>query len=263
MPRYFLEVSYKGANYSGFQAQHNANTIQAEIEKAFEILQRERIILVASSRTDAGVHALQNFFHFDWPAGREWGRAGDEKRFVYKMNAILPDDIVIEKLWAVGEQAHCRFDAISREYKYFVYGHKDPFLKDRAFYFPYKLDTGKMEQAAAIIKEYRDFTSFSKRNTQVKTFECRIMESDWEREGDCLVYRVKANRFLRGMVRGLTATMLKIGRGKLDLDQFREVIEAKDCTRASFSVPGHGLFLVSVSYPADYFGKREKGDISG
>jgi tRNA pseudouridine38-40 synthase len=256
MSRYFLEVSYKGAHYSGFQSQHNANTIQAEIEKAFEILMRDKIILTASSRTDAGVHALQNFFHFDSNSflheGNDVVRSLDADKFVYKMNAILPDDIVIKRLVPVNSDAHSRFDAISRQYKYYIYRHKDPFLKDRAFYFPYKLDTDKMSQAAAIIRDYTDFTSFSKRNTQVKTFICQVTESEWSRENNCLVYTVRANRFLRGMVRALTATMLKIGRNKMGLDEFHDVIRAKDCTRASFAVPAHGLFLVTVDYPNGY-----------
>lgn len=242
--RYFLEVSYKGTAYSGFQSQQNTGlTIQSEIEKAFLVLQKEAVTLVGSSRTDAGVHALQNFFHFDF-------EGTIHPQFIYKINAILPDDIVIRKVTPVTAEAHARFDAISRRYKYFVYRRKDPFLKDRAFYFPYKLDIGKMQVAATILKEYKDFTSFSKRNTQVKTFQCTILESEWVWEDDCLVYHVKANRFLRGMVRALTATMLQVGRGKLTLDGFRQVIEARDCTKASFAVPAHGLFLIEVEYPA-------------
>jgi tRNA pseudouridine38-40 synthase len=239
--RYFLELTYKGTRYSGFQSQENANTIQAEVEKAFEILQRDAVKMTGSSRTDAGVHALQNFFHFDY------GGAVNP-HLVYKMNAILPEDIVVKDLKPVDGEAHCRFDAVAREYKYFIYRHKEPFLKDRAFFFPYKLDVEAMQSAAAVLKEYNDFTSFSKRNTQVKTFMCRISESNWAWEDDCLVYRVRADRFLRGMVRALTATMLKVGRGKMGLDEFRSIIEARDCTRASFAVPAQGLFLVGVSY---------------
>jgi tRNA pseudouridine38-40 synthase len=247
MPRYFLEVSYKGSKYSGFQSQKNTGkTIQAEIERAFFTLQKDQVELTGSSRTDAGVHALQNFFHFDY-------EKAIHPQFVYKMNAILPADIVMKRLMSVKDDAHCRFDASSREYKYFIYRHKDPFLNDRAFYFPYKLDIEKLNQAAAIIKEHEDFTSFSKRNTQVKTFICQIIESKWVWENDCLVYHVKGNRFLRGMVRALTATMLKTGRGRLSLDEFHDVIRAKDCTKASFSVPSHGLFLVAVEYPLGYF----------
>ncbi len=242
MPRYFLEISYKGTCYSGFQAQHNANTIQAEVEKAFNILQKESIIMTGSSRTDAGVHALQNFFHFDY----------DEKihpHFVYKINAILPKDIVMIRLVPVPPNAHCRFDAISREYKYYIYNNKNPFLKDRAFYFPYKLDINKLQQAAEVIKGYNDFTSFSKRNTQVKTFICKMELSEWVFENDCLIYKVKANRFLRGMVRALVATMLQIARGKINITEFQNLVEAKDCTKVSFAVPAHGLFLINVHYP--------------
>lgn len=242
MPRYFLEVSYKGTHYSGFQTQDNANTIQAEIEKAFTILHRQPVTMTGSSRTDAGVHALQNFFHFDYEAELN-------PHFVYKLNAILPGDIVINKLIPVANNAHCRFDAISREYNYFIYNSKNPFLQDTAFFFPYKLDLEKMQQAADIIKGHTDFTSFSKRNTQAKTFICHIVESQWIEKYNQLIYNVKSNRFLRGMVRGLTATMLKVGRGKLSIEEFRAVIEAKDCTKASFAVPAHGLFLMKVEYP--------------
>jgi len=250
MSRYFLEVAYKGTAYSGFQSQENANTVQAEIEKAFLILQKEPVMLTGSSRTDTGVHAMQNYFHFDSDVPlNKWRGIEGEAHLVYKLNAILPADIVIRSLRPVTNNAHCRFDALSREYNYYIYRAKDPFLKDRAFDFPYRLDMEKMQQAAAILMDYSDFTSFSKRNTQVKTFICRIMESSWQMEGNCLVYKVKANRFLRGMVRALTATMLKVGRGKMTLEEFRGIIEAKDCTRASFAVPAHGLFLVAVEYP--------------
>ena len=243
MSRYFIELSYKGTNYSGFQSQHNTkHTIQAELEKAFEILQKDKIVLVSSSRTDSGVHALQNYFHFDYDGEIN-------KHFLYKLNAILPRDIVLQKLSLVAADAHCRFDAISRSYKYFVYRHKNPFVQDRAYYYPYKLDLSILRETASIIKEYSDFTTFAKRNTQVKTFECRIHESRWLEENDCLVYAVKANRFLRGMVRGLTGTMLKVATGKMSIDKFKSVIESKNNSQADFSVPGHGLFLVNVEYP--------------
>jgi tRNA pseudouridine38-40 synthase len=242
MSRYFLEVSYKGTAYSGFQSQQNTGkTIQAEVEKAFAVLQKEEVPMTGSSRTDAGVHALQNYFHFDY-------EGEIHPQFLYKVNAILPEDIVAKRLLPVNADAHCRFDALSREYRYYIYRRKDPFLQDRAFYFPYRLSIEKMQEAAGVLKNYTDFTSFSKRNTQVKTFECKILVSEWEVVGESLVYHVKANRFLRGMVRALTATMLKVGRGKLDMDGFRAVIESRDCTKASFAVPAWGLFLVGVEY---------------
>lgn len=242
MPRYFLELSYKGTNYSGFQVQQNANSVQAEVEKAFGILHHVPVQLTGSSRTDAGVHALQNYFHFDF-------EGEIHPQWQYKLNAILPPDIVLKALTEVDAEAHSRFDALSREYKYFIYTKKNPFLEDRAFYFPYRVDREKLQQAADILKEYNDFTSFSKRNTQVKTFQCRIQQAEWVEEGECLVFHVKADRFLRGMVRALTSTMLKVGRGKTSIDEFRAIIEARDCTKASFAVPAHGLFLVRVEYP--------------
>jgi tRNA pseudouridine38-40 synthase len=242
--RYFLEVAYKGTAYSGFQSQENANTVQAEVEKAFTILQKDRVEMTGSSRTDAGVHAEQNYFHFDYDGVIH-------PQFLYKFNAILPSDIVAKQLTPVGSEAHSRFDALAREYRYFIYRSKDPFLQDRAYYFPYKVDLGAMREAANILKEYQDFTSFSKRNTQVKTFQCNILHSEWLQEDQCLVYQVKANRFLRGMVRALTATMLQVGRGKLTPDEFRAIIEARDCTKASFAVPSHGLFLMAVHFPPE------------
>ncbi|MBI5372245.1 MAG: tRNA pseudouridine(38-40) synthase TruA [Sphingobacteriales bacterium] len=246
MARFFLELAYKGTGYSGFQTQENAVTIQSEVEKAFAILQRSPVSMTGSSRTDAGVHARQNYFHFDW-------EEPVHPQFVYKMNAILPPAIVVKNLFKQAPGAHSRFDAVSREYRYFIYRSKDPFLQDRAFYFPYQLDLEKMRQVAEAVKEYQDFTSFSKRNTQVKTFQCRVEESRWLMENNCLVYQVRANRFLRGMVRALTATMLKAGRGKISMEEFRAIIEARDCTRASFAVPAHGLFLEKVNYAEGYF----------
>ena len=240
--RYFLEVSYKGTNYSGFQIQHNANTIQAEVEKVLEVFYKEKFNLTGSSRTDAGVHALQNFFHFD-------SEINIKPESLYNLNSILPGDIVLKRIKVVEETAHCRFGAISREYKYYIYQHKDPFKTDRAFYFPYKIDWELVQGAAEILKEYSDFTSFSKRNTQVKNFRCRVSESKWLIEDDCLIYTIEANRFLRGMVRALTATMLLVGRKKINILQFKEIIESKDCTKASFAVPAAGLFLIRVNYP--------------
>lgn len=246
MSRFFLEVAYKGTAYSGFQSQQNANSIQAEVEKAFAILQKEKIIFTGSSRTDAGVHALQNYFHFDY--------SGEiHSQFIYKINAILPGDIVIISLKKVTDFAHCRFDALSRQYQYCLYNKKNPFLADRAFYYPYKLSFEKLQEAAQLIKKHKDFTSFSKRNTQAKTFLCNIFESKWENVDNCLIYKVKGDRFLRGMVRALTATMLLIGRNKLTINGFNDIIESKDCTNSTFAVPPRGLFLISVEYPEKYF----------
>jgi len=244
--RYFLEVSYRGSHYSGFQSQKNANTIQTEVEKAFKVLLKEEIQLTGSSRTDAGVHALQNYFHFDT-------KSELSSQLLYNLNALLPGDIAARKLLNVKDEAHCRFDATAREYKYYIYQKKNPFLEDNAYYYPYTMDLELMQKAATIIKEYSDFTSFSKRNTQVKSFTCDVQESHWTIEGECFVYHVKANRFLRGMVRALVATMLKVGRNKTNLDNFRTIIESQDCTLADFSAPPNGLFLVRITFPNNYF----------
>lgn len=254
MPRYFLEVSYKGTNYRGFQVQRNADSVQGEIEKVFQIILRQQVSMTGSSRTDAGVHAIQNFFHFDLPAPVQSVKGiADEQQLRYKMNAILPADIAVKNLFIVKADANCRFDAIRREYSYYIYSHKNPFLTDRAFFYPYKLNIEKMNAAAAVVLQHQDFTSFSKRNTQVRNFICHIEESNWIAENGFLIYTVKANRFLRGMVRGLTATMLKVGRGGVSLDDFQSIIEVRDCSMANFSVPPHGLFLKAVNYPENYF----------
>ncbi len=240
MPRYFIEVSYKGTRYSGFQKQHNANSIQAEVEKALEVYYKTKFELTGSSRTDAGVHALQNFFHFDTDIILR-----DD---AYNLNAILPLDIVVMQIFPVADQAHCRFDAISRQYRYYIYQHKDPFLQGRACYIPYPVDYGLLQKAAGVIMQYADFTSFSKRNTQVNNFECKIYASEWIMEAGCLVYKVKANRFLRGMVKGLVGTMLLVGKKKINLKEFNAIIDGKDCTKADFSVPSEGLFLDKVAF---------------
>lgn len=242
MQRYFLEVAYNGKRYSGFQIQDNASTIQSEVEKALAVLFRQPFGLTGSSRTDAGVHALQNFFHFDTDIVFE-------SRQLYNLNAILPFDIAAKAIYKVNDQAHCRFHATSRQYKYFLYKEKDPFLYQKAWHYPFSIDEDLLHQAAAIVKEYHDFTSFSKRNTQVKTFNCDILLSSWSREENCLVYTVEANRFLRGMVRGLVSTMLKVARKSITPEQFREIIEQRNCTNADFAAPPHGLYLVKVNYP--------------
>lgn len=238
--RYFIELSYKGAAYSGFQVQRNANSVQAEVEKALSIYYRKPFELTGSSRTDAGVHALQNYFHFDTEEA-----LADAS---YHLNAILPEDIVIKRIFEVAPDAHCRFDATSREYRYNIYRHKDPFLQDRAWFYPYQLDHVLLQQAATELMQHHDFTSFSKRNTQVHTFECDIMHSEWQWREELLTYEVKGNRFLRGMVRGLVGTMLHVGRKKITVAQFRNIIQARDCTKADFSVPAHGLFLEKVNF---------------
>lgn len=254
MPRYFLEVCYQGTGYSGFQFQENANTIQREIENALVTRLRKWLVeaqmdkfkLTGSSRTDAGVHALQNYFHFDSPFVIT-------TQHVYNLNAMLPPDIAILGLHEVMPYGHCRFDATSREYKYCIYKGKNPFLNERGYYYPYKTDVGLLNEVAALVVGKQDFSSFSKRKTEVKTFICTIQRSEWVVEDDCILYNVTGNRFLRGMVRGLVGTMLNVCKLPNPVEGFKSILSAKDCTKVDFSVPGHGLFLMKVNYPDGYF----------
>ena len=244
MPRYFIEVFYKGTNYAGFQVQKNANSIQAEIERALKVFLKETITLTGSSRTDTGVHAFQNYFHFDFDPlqSHNWDRD------VYRVNAILPPDIVVKKIFEVDAEAHCRFDAKRRIYEYAIYQSKNPFLADRCYYYPFKLNMAMLNEAASMLMEFRNFSSFSKRNTQVKSFECELFESEWVRREGIIIYRVAANRFLRGMVKGLVGTMLKVGRGRITVEEFRKIIASQDPSLVDFSVDPQGLTLISVVY---------------
>lgn len=249
MNRYFLETSYIGTNYAGFQIQKNADSIQSEVEKALGIVLRVKIALTGSSRTDAGVHALQNYFHFD-------SIDVIPSDIVYNINSILPRDIAVIRLIAVSPQSHCRFDAVARLYTYHIYRFKNPFLADRAYYYPYAMDVQLLQAAAEILYQYTDYTAFSKRRTQVQSYDCTIFESSWKTENQEMIYTVRGNRFLRGMVRGLVGTMLQIGKGKMQLDQFRKIIEEKDSSLVDFSVPAKGLFLEEVIFPEKYFEQR-------
>ena len=250
MPRYFIEIAYKGTAYAGFQVQQNANTIQAEAEKALHIYFRQAFELTGSSRTDAGVHAAQNYFHFDTGLVISSEMA---QKAVYRVNAILPRDIVLKSIRPVREDAHCRFDATGRSYCYTIYYSKDPFLAEKAWFYPYPVDINLLNEAAASLIEYNDFKSFSKKNTQVQHYECRLSESAWTDHGNTLVYIVTGNRFLRGMVRGLVATMLHVGRGRMDINAFRKLVENKSAAAADFSAPAAGLILQAVLFPPDIF----------
>lgn len=246
MPRYFLEVFYKGEGFSGSQIQKNANTIQSELEKAFFIYFKKQVNLTGSSRTDAGVHALQNFFHFDWDQNFQ-------DLALYNINAIIPSNIVVKSIREVKSDANSRYDALSREYKYYINTSKNPFLEDRSWFIPYPLDLQLLNECAKQILQNRNFKMFSKHNTQAKTFECTIYESNWILENDCLIYNVKANRFLRGMVRGLVGTMIKVARGTISQDEFQTLVENNIQSTADFSAPAKGLFLIKVSYPDEVF----------
>lgn len=245
MPRYFIEVAYKGTNYAGFQKQHNANSIQAEVEKALSKFFRTEFNLTGSSRTDAGVHAKQNFFHFDCELKLD---QENYTKVIYHINAILPLDIVIHSIKEVNHDAHCRFDALSRTYEYIIYQNKNPFLQDRAYYYPYSLDINLLQQLAGEIINHTDFKSFAKRNTQVHTFICTILKSEWIFKDNYLIFRITANRFLRGMVKGLVGTMLRLASKNESIIQFRSIIQSKNPSLVDFAVPSHGLTLQQVNY---------------
>lgn len=243
MSRYFIEVKYDGLAFHGSQLQGEIATVQLALNKALATLLREEIHSFGASRTDEGVHALCNFYHFD----TERELTGN---FVYRMNALLQPEIAVTGLFIPNDpEMNCRFAAISRRYRYRIYDHKDPFKYNRALYYPFKMDIALLRETAAIIPQYENFESFSKRNTQSKTFICKIIESNWEEHDDELHYVVSGNRFLRGMVRGLVGTQLQVARGKITIEDFRKIIEAKDCTQADFSVAGHGLYLENIEYP--------------
>ncbi len=242
MHTYFLALGYKGTNYAGFQVQENASTIQGEVEKAASIYLRSPLSLTGSSRTDAGVHARLNYFHFQ--SALSLGEA-----FIYHVNAILPPDIVLKGIYKVPEGSHSRFDAIARRYEYHLYEAKDPFLDDRAWYYPYPLNEALLNSAAVTILGEHDFTSYAKRRTQVYTHICNIETCCWQRTAHGWIFTVQGNRFLRGMVRALVATMVKVGRGKMTLDHFTQIKHAMDSKLADFSAPAHGLHLDAVLYP--------------
>ena len=246
MKRYFIEVSYHGQAYSGFQIQDNAVTVQAELEKALSVLAKQQISLTGSSRTDAGVHAMQNYFHFDIDYTFT-------NRQLYNINALLPLDIVLVSMFEMPRHCHCRFDAVGRLYSYHLHQRKDPFLADRSYYYPYALNLELMQLAASSILGVHNFINYSKRNTQVKTFMCTISESVWKHEDYRLSYTVRGNRFLRGMVRGLVGTMLKVGTGRVSIDDFISSLSAQECELVDFAVPGKGLTLERVEFPASYF----------
>lgn len=251
MARYLLEVAYDGTAFHGSQVQGDTPTVQLALNQALSVLLRKEAITVGASRTDEGVHALESYFHFDHEEPLHL-------HFRYKMNAILPGTVTVKRvLLAHDPEFNARFAALSRRYRYRIYHQKDPFLQNRALYYPFRIDMEVLRETAAVLKEYTDFESFSKRNTQTFTFNCNILDSHWEQHGAELHYVVEANRFLRGMVRGLVGTQLKIAGGKRPMDDFRRIIEAKDCRQAYFNVPGHGLYLEHIAYPADSFTEVE------
>ncbi|BBE19414.1 tRNA pseudouridine synthase A [Aquipluma nitroreducens] len=251
--RYFIELAYKGTNFHGWQIQPNAVSVQECLEKALSVITRETIAVTGAGRTDTGVHASYFVAHFDS------GKLNlDHPDFTHKLNSFLGKDIVIFQVSKVTTEAHARFDATSRTYQYHLNLRKDPFALETSWYFFSRPDVERMNEASRILFEYTDFTSFSKLHTDVKTNNCKIYCAEWTQESANIVFTVKADRFLRNMVRALVGTILEVGIGKIDLNQFRKIIEQKDRGAAGLSVPAHGLFLTDIEYPKEIFNRRFK-----
>ena len=249
MYRYFIYLAYDGTNYCGWQIQPNGVSVQGMLTKALAtFLRDEEIKVVGAGRTDAGVHARSMIAHFDFPTQLDGPTVTD------KLNRLLPPDIGVYKVVPVTPEAHARFDATYRTYKYYITTRKNPFDRAYAWRIFQPLDFEKMNEAAATLFDYIDFTSFSKLHTDVKTNNCKIMHARWEQvEEDKWVFTIPADRFLRNMVRAVVGTLVEVGRGKMNIEQFRQVIEKKDRCSAGSSVPGHALFLVDVGYPESLF----------
>ncbi|MCK4344064.1 MAG: tRNA pseudouridine(38-40) synthase TruA [Bacteroidales bacterium] len=245
--RYFIQLSYNGTNYHGWQIQPNASTIQETLENALSTILKEKIETVGAGRTDTRVHARMFFAHFD----TEKKDLDKKKKIVFQLNGILPADIAVQNIFYVNDDVHARFDALSRTYEYHIHQKKDPFLDNFSYYLYGNPDIEKMNRASELLFDYTDFTSFSKLHTDVQTNDCNIIQAEWEKENHRLIFTIKANRFLRGMVRAIVGTTLELGFGKICLAEFRKIIEDKDRSKAGFSVPAHGLFLVDIEYPEE------------
>ncbi len=247
--RYFLYCSYKGTHYHGWQIQPNGISVQEVLTKALRTVLRDpEIEITGAGRTDTGVHAKSMVAHFD----------ADLTTFsildlIAKLNSFLPNDISIYNIVEVKQDAHARFDAVARRYEYHIVLQKNVFLTDFTARIYRSLDFNLMNKAAAILKEYRDFTSFSKLYTDVKTNNCVITHAEWKLSDDKWIFTIEADRFLRNMVRAIVGTLIEVGKGKVSLQAFREIIETKDRAKAGTSAPAQGLFLVNVEYPADIF----------
>ncbi len=244
MPRYFLDVRYDGTAFHGSQVQGALPTVQGALDAALFTLLKEVVHTFGASRTDEGVHALQNFYHFDWPADLP-------RAFIYQTNAILPRTIGLNGVYrATDPTLNARFAAVARRYCYCIHRRKDPFADGRSHYYPYKLDPDYLQPLADVLRLHTDYTSFAKRTSDVKTFECTIHAAHWAvPSSGGLEFIVEANRFLRGMVRGLVGTMLRLARYRHGPNAFLDILHAQDCRRADFNVPGHGLYLEEIRYP--------------
>ena len=242
--RYFIECAYRGTNYSGWQIQDNALAVQEVIEKALSTLLRLKTEITGSSRTDAGVHAVRQFAHFEMKE-----EIDDCDNLVYRMNKLIPFDVSIQKIFSVADDYHSRFEATSRKYEYRIARKKNPFQRGLSYEFNGDLNIDLMNEACQIFFQYVDYQCFSKINTDVLTFNCTILEAQWKEEpNNLLVFHIKANRFLRGMVRAIVGTLLEVGMGRISLIEFEQIIFSKNRKNAGRAVPAEGLFLMEVNY---------------
>lgn len=240
--RYFIELSYLGKNYHGWQIQPDANSIQEELNKAISVVLQEEVTVVGAGRTDTGVHASQMFAHFDSDAILV-------ENIVFKLNSILPEDIVVYEVEKVNDEKHVRFDAIARSYEYRIWLGRNPFLLETTWQlFHQKLDVKAMNEAAEILLEHENFQAFSKVKTEVKTFNCKVSKAVWIEDGNQLVFRITANRFLRNMVRAIVGTLVDVGKHKITKEDFKNIILSRDRSNAGLSVPAKGLFLTEITY---------------
>lgn len=245
--RYFIQFSYFGKNYHGWQKQPNAITVQVILEDALSKITRAKIELVAAGRTDAGVHAKQMYAHFDID------KIEDTTDLIHRLNSLLPEDIAVQKCLPVQPDAHARFHASERSYEYHITKSKNPFLKDTAHYIIQSLDMEMMNRASQILLGKQDFECFSKSNTDVHTYMCDIKEALWVAENDKVIFKITADRFLRNMVRAVVGTLLEVGTGKNSVDHVNTVLKSKDRSKAGVSVPAKGLYLTSIIYPKTIF----------
>lgn len=241
--RYFLKLSYNGAPFHGWQVQPNAVSVQSTIEEALSTVLRENIGIVGAGRTDTGVNARQMYAHFDYDK-----EIPDFGKLINSLNRLVGKDIAIYDIIKVADDAHARFDATARTYKYFVTHQKSPFLYPLSWHCPQSLDYEKMNEACEVLKRHIDFTSFSKLHTDVKTNNCRIDYAHWQKEGEMMVFTITADRFLRNMVRAVVGTLVEVGRGKISVDEFEQIILKKDRCSAGTSMPPQALFLWKVNY---------------
>lgn len=240
--RYFIQISYNGTNYHGWQQQPNASSVQETLNKALSTVLNRTIDCMGAGRTDTGVHATQMFAHFDCD------ELQNTTSIIHKLNSFLPQDIVVHNLIQVHNDAHARFDATKRTYEYHIHSFKNAFLQNKSWYFHQKLTIDLMNEACKILFNHTDFQCFSKVHTDVNTFDCKIYEAFWKEENANLIFTISADRFLRNMVRAIVGTMVNVGLEKITLEEFQTIIESKDRNKAGFSVPAHGLYLTKIEY---------------